>query len=150
MKTYLIDIYRDGSQWPGFSEAGSLDEARKYILSRFPGAEQFGAPSDPYHQQEAQERGALAKCIENWGIDSTDYADIYEVIGAGLKIGSRVQSGEGEDHDTGRIDDIDGDTATVSWDSLVVTPCPLELLRPASLPSATRPSMFPASHCNPT
>lgn len=47
------------------------------------------------------------------------------------KIGMRVQAGQGEDHDTGRVDKIDGNMATVTWDSLVVTTCPVATLRPA-------------------
>ena len=35
--------------------------------------------------------------------------------------GARVEGGEGEDHDTGRIAEIDGDQVTVAWDSEVVT-----------------------------
>lgn len=35
----------------------------------------------------------------------------------------------GDDHDTGRIESIDGDMAYVAWDSGVKTPCPLADLR---------------------
>lgn len=42
---------------------------------------------------------------------------------------TEVESGAGEDHDTGRIISIDGDMATVSWDSGVRTPCPISDLR---------------------
>lgn len=47
-----------------------------------------------------------------------------------IAVGMRVQAGEGEDFDRGRVDEINGGMATVSWDSLVVTPCPLALLTP--------------------
>jgi len=49
-----------------------------------------------------------------------------------IEIGMRVQAGEGEDRDTGRVDEIDADKgmAIVSWDSLVVTPCPISDLLP--------------------
>jgi hypothetical protein len=43
----------------------------------------------------------------------------------------RVQGGEGEDHDTGYIIDVEGDMATVAWDSGVRTPCPISDLRVA-------------------
>ncbi len=47
-----------------------------------------------------------------------------------LTIGSRVEAGQGEDHDAGRIVEIVGDMATVAWDSGVKTPCPLADLSP--------------------
>lgn len=49
----------------------------------------------------------------------------------GISVGMRVEGGEGEDHDTGIVDSIDGETAIVRWDSHVVTPCPVKLLRRA-------------------
>lgn len=60
-------------------------------------------------------------------------AQAGQLRGPGIKIGMRVQSGEGEDRDTGRVDAIDAKTqmATVSWDSLVVSTAPIALLRPA-------------------
>lgn len=42
-----------------------------------------------------------------------------------------VEAGKGDDHDTGRIVAIDGDTAMVAWDSGVRTPCALVDLRVA-------------------
>ena len=45
-------------------------------------------------------------------------------------IGARVESGEGDDHDTGRVESIDGDTAFVSWDGGVKTPAAVSALRP--------------------
>lgn len=57
-------------------------------------------------------RAELAKCVAN---DS-------------LKVGDRVEAGEGDDYDTGRIGAIDGDMATVQWDSHVVTQSPLSTL----------------------
>jgi hypothetical protein len=46
-------------------------------------------------------------------------------------VGDRVEGGRRgtEDHDTGRIDSIDGSTAWVSWDSLVRTRADLRALR---------------------
>jgi len=44
--------------------------------------------------------------------------------------GMRIEAGHGENHDTGTVGSIDGDMATVQWDSLVVTECPLVDLRP--------------------
>jgi hypothetical protein len=38
----------------------------------------------------------------------------------------RVAAGHGEDRDTGTVYSIDGRMAQVSWDSGVVTPCPIE------------------------
>jgi hypothetical protein len=43
--------------------------------------------------------------------------------------GARVEGGQGDDHDTGVVDRVDGDMATVRWDSGVVTQCPVEYLR---------------------
>jgi hypothetical protein len=44
--------------------------------------------------------------------------------------GLEVEGGEGEDHDTGHVERIDGETmAFVSWDSGVKTPCPIADLR---------------------
>lgn len=40
----------------------------------------------------------------------------------GLEVGDRVESGQGDDHDTGAIERLDGATAFVSWDSGVKTP----------------------------
>jgi hypothetical protein len=42
-----------------------------------------------------------------------------------IKVGDRVEGGEGEDHDTGRVERIDDGMAFVSWDSGVKTPCPV-------------------------
>jgi len=81
MKTYLIDIYIEGTQWRGFGDADSLTAAHKYVLDRYPDAKAFGAHNRPYHQDLADEtaENGTAKCIEKWVIDSTDYADIYEI-----------------------------------------------------------------------
>ena len=40
-----------------------------------------------------------------------------------LNLGDRVEGGTAgtEDYDSGRVDKIDGDQVTVSWDSLAVT-----------------------------
>jgi small-conductance mechanosensitive channel len=48
-----------------------------------------------------------------------------------FKVGDRVEGGKGEDHDMGRIVSIDWKTkvAVVAWDSLVMTPAPLDILR---------------------
>lgn len=48
-----------------------------------------------------------------------------------LKINDRVEGGQRgtEDYDTGRVDAIDGDNVTVSWDSLVVTTQHINTLR---------------------
>jgi hypothetical protein len=48
-----------------------------------------------------------------------------------LKVGDRVEAGKGEDHDMGRIVSIDPKThvAIVAWDTLVMTPAPLDILR---------------------
>jgi len=54
-----------------------------------------------------------------------------EVVGAvvGIKVNDKVEAGSGDDHDTGIVDEINGEWATVRWDSGVVTPCPLADLR---------------------
>lgn len=46
-----------------------------------------------------------------------------------IRVGDRVEAGKGEDHDTGRVVEIGGDMAVVSWDSGVRTPAPLSLLK---------------------
>lgn len=43
-------------------------------------------------------------------------------------VGQKVTSGDGEDTDTGRVDGIEAATATVSWNSGVVTKSPLKSL----------------------
>jgi hypothetical protein len=50
-----------------------------------------------------------------------------------IKIGMRVESGNGEDYDSGTVDVINLQTgmATVRWDSLVVTAAPISNLREA-------------------
>lgn len=44
---------------------------------------------------------------------------------AAPSIGDRIEAGEGDDHDTGRIESIDGSMAFVAWDSGVKTAAPL-------------------------
>lgn len=73
---YLIDIYRDGSQWAGFAKADTLEDAQKLILKKFPGAEESSGVG--YRQEDANEEGD-ATLVMGYTIDSTDYADIYEV-----------------------------------------------------------------------
>jgi hypothetical protein len=53
----------------------------------------------------------------------------YEINATGsvLVPGNRVSAGEGEDYDTGTIDRIEGEKATVRWDSHVTTTLPLVL-----------------------
>jgi hypothetical protein len=46
-----------------------------------------------------------------------------------VEIGMRVEAGVGQDRDTGTVEGIERDVATVRWDSLVVTRCPIRLLR---------------------
>ena len=38
---------------------------------------------------------------------------------------SQVEAGTGDDHDIGHILSVDGDVATVAWESGVRTPCPI-------------------------
>lgn len=49
---------------------------------------------------------------------------------AEIKVGMRVEVGEGEDHDTGRVVEINGAMAMVAWDSGVRTSCPVADLSP--------------------
>lgn len=42
---------------------------------------------------------------------------------AAMESHTKVEAGEGEDHDTGYILAINGDMADVGWDSGVRTPC---------------------------
>ena len=42
---------------------------------------------------------------------------------AAMEAHSKVEAGKGEDHDTGHILSLDGETASVGWDSGVRTPC---------------------------
>ena len=44
---------------------------------------------------------------------------------------TKVEGGEGADRDTGYIHAINGEMATVGWDSGVTTPCPIADLRAA-------------------
>ena len=46
-----------------------------------------------------------------------------------LDVGDRVEGGRGEDQDAGRVTAIDGDQATVAWDSHITTTQTLSLLR---------------------
>ena len=59
-----------------------------------------------------------------------DWAAVYTGVDSveTFEPGSRVEGGIGEDHDTGRIERIDGDIAFVAWDSGVKTPAPLCIL----------------------
>lgn len=45
-----------------------------------------------------------------------------------IKINDLVRGGKGEDADTGRVVAIEGETATVAWDSHVTTSAPLSIL----------------------
>lgn len=47
-----------------------------------------------------------------------------------IEVGDRVEAGEGDDYDTGRVESIDGDVAFVAWDSGVKTRANLSALRP--------------------
>ena len=53
--------------------------------------------------------------------------------GRQIKVGDRVEGGKGDDHDTGRVVSIDkkARVAIVAWDSLVMTPAPLDILKHA-------------------
>lgn len=62
---------------------------------------------------------------------------IREAIDA-MQTQCRVQAGQGEDHDIGRIHKIDGDMAIVGWNSGVVTPCPISDLWPLARPQPER------------
>lgn len=77
---YLIDIYRDGSQWMGFASAESLDAAKAQVLIKFPEATEVD-PGDGYRHEDAAAKSASgeAKHVARFEIDSTDYADIYEI-----------------------------------------------------------------------
>ena len=79
MKTYLIDIYRDGSQWTGFDRAETLEAAKTLVLKKHPEAEE--ASGNGYRQDDAAEKSSdgSAKLVAGFAIDSTDYADIYEI-----------------------------------------------------------------------
>lgn len=52
----------------------------------------------------------------------------YEIDATGgiLAPGNRIAAGSGEEYDTGTIEEINGNKATVRWDSLVVTILPLD------------------------
>lgn len=56
--------------------------------------------------------------------DAIDQADM--IHGMVDFDGVEIAAGEGDDRDTGYVDSIDGTTATVRWDSLVVTFCDTE------------------------
>lgn len=52
-----------------------------------------------------------------------------EIARATFSEGDRVESGEGKDHDTGRVESVAGETAIVAWDSGVKTPAAVSRLR---------------------
>lgn len=43
-------------------------------------------------------------------------------------VGDKVEAGEGEDHDTGTVIEVDGDQVTVAWDSGQRTTQPVDAL----------------------
>lgn len=53
--------------------------------------------------------------------DDPIWRPALEAVRAILRVGDRVDAGEGEDYDAGRITAIRGDQATVAWDSLTET-----------------------------
>lgn len=77
---YLIDIYRDGSQWTGFDREENLEDAKALVLRKFPQAEEVTA-ADGYRREDAAEKSANgeAECVARFEIDSTDYAEIFEI-----------------------------------------------------------------------
>lgn len=77
---YIIDTYRDGIQWTGFDSAESLDEAKAQVLAKFPEATEV-TPGDGYRHEDAAAKSASgeAKHVARFEINSTDYADIYEI-----------------------------------------------------------------------
>lgn len=54
----------------------------------------------------------------------------YQIARIAIVAGQRVTGGEGADRDTGVVDSIDGDMATVRSDSGVTTPVPVADLEP--------------------
>ena len=80
MKTYIIDIYRDGSQWTGFDSAVSLDAAKAQVLAKYPAATEV-IPGDGYRQEDAAAKSSSGEAdhVARFELDSTDYADIYEI-----------------------------------------------------------------------
>jgi len=77
---YIIDIYSEGSQWKGFSEAPTLDAAKAQVLAKYPDATEVST-GDGYRQEDAAEESASGEAdhVARFEIDSTDYADIYEI-----------------------------------------------------------------------
>jgi hypothetical protein len=73
-------------------------------------------------------RSALLDAIVRACVDGEDVdVDLeYEI-----DVGDRVEAGEGDDHDTGIVQSINGDIAMVGWDSGVCTRANLSALRPA-------------------
>lgn len=47
-----------------------------------------------------------------------------------IEIGMQVEAGEGEDHDTGRVLEVDGDRALIAWGTQVRTWTPIADLQP--------------------
>ena len=45
---------------------------------------------------------------------------------------TKVEAGEGDDHDVGVILSVDGNMAIVGWQSGVSTPCPIDDLKTAN------------------
>jgi len=79
MKNYLIDIYRDGSQWTGFDRAETLEAAKALVMKKYPQAEE--ADGNGYRQEDAAQKSSdrSAELVAGFAIYSTDYADIYEI-----------------------------------------------------------------------
>jgi hypothetical protein len=90
------------------------------------------------------QKHTLADIANNWALwnefvntDATMTREEFDVLSIQYKLGlqiqsfgDRVESGSGDDHDTGRIESIKGETAFVAWDSGVKTHAHISALRP--------------------
>lgn len=77
---------------------------------------------------DAQDVDQIPEGMDHAEVERFAEAAYGAAIGAAtakINVGDKVTAGEGEDRDTGIVAAIDGGMATVQWDSLVVTPCPL-------------------------
>jgi hypothetical protein len=86
--------------------------------------------------EAATEQEARDLCAQDAGYKSE--ADMVKqieqpsdlaAVEVAFSVGDRVEAGEGEDHDTGRVESIEGNAACVAWDSGVKTPANLSALR---------------------
>ena len=133
MTTTTYNIMVDGEKVATMS--GDFAQASSSLL--------LDGESTPFQVADARHKKVdAAEMLLKWAasqggaiVDTNEDGDlIYDEIcvvipNEKLEVGDRVESGDGDEHDTGRVDEISDGKATVSWDSLVVTTQPVSMLR---------------------